>query len=141
MAKAELKTKRSAKSVPAFLKTVKDSQQRADSLALVELMREVTGEPPKMWGDSIVGFGAYRYVYASGREGDWMLTGFSPRKQNMTVYLMCGFEPFAAELKLLGKHKTSMCCLYFKRLADLHLPTLRRMVKKSVALTRKQHVA
>jgi hypothetical protein len=138
MAQAELKTKRNAKSVAAFLKAVQDPQQRADSLALVELLQAITGEPPAMWGDSIVGFGSHHYVYASGRKGDWMLTGFSPRQQNMTVYVMCGFEPFAAELKLLGKHKTSMSCLSFKRLADLHLPTLRKIVKKSVALTRKQ---
>lgn len=141
MAQAELKTKRTAKSVAAFLKTVKDPQQRADSLALVELLQAITGEPPAMWGDSIVGFGSYHYRSTSGREGDWMLTGFSPRKQNMTVYVMSGFEPFGAELKVLGKHKTSVCCLYFKRLADLHLPTLRKIVKKSVALTRKQHRA
>jgi hypothetical protein len=138
MAQAELKTKRNAKSVAAFLKAVQDPQQRADSLALVELLQAITGEPPAMWGDSIVGFGSYHYVYASGRKGDWMLTGFSPRQQNMTVYVMCGLDPFAAEQKQLGKHKTSMSCLSFKRLADLHLPTLRKIVKKSVALTRKQ---
>ena len=138
MARAELKTKRNAKSVAAFLKSVKDPQQRADSLALVELLQASTGEPPAMWGDSIVGFGSFHYKSSSGREGDWMLTGFSPRKQNMTVYVMCGFEPFAAELQRLGKHKTSMSCLSFKRLADLHLPTVRKIVKRSVALTRKQ---
>lgn len=136
---AELKTKRNSKSVPAFLKSVKDPGKRADALALLELMQAATGEKPEMWGASIVGFGSFRYVSRSGHQGDWMLTGFSPRAQNLTVYVMCGFEPFAEELAKLGKHKTSVCCLYFKRLADVHLPTLKKIVKKSVALTKKTH--
>lgn len=133
--RTDLKTKRNARSVAAFLKSVEDPGRRADSLALLELMESATGEAAAMWGDSIVGFGSCHYVYASGREGDWMLAGFSPRAQNMTIYVMCGFAPFAAELEKLGKHKTSKCCLYFKRLADLHLPTLRRIVKRSAAFT------
>jgi hypothetical protein len=141
MAAAKLKTARNQRSVAAFLDSVKDPQRRADSRALVALMESASGEKARMWGASIVGFGSYHYVYESGREGDWMLTGFSPRKQNMTVYVMSGFGPFAEALAELGKCKTSVCCLYFKRLSDLHLPTLRKMVKQSVALTKKRQAA
>lgn len=141
MAKAELKTQRNRASVTAFIKSIKDPQQRADSAALVALMRAATGEKPEMWGASIVGFGSFHYVGKSGREGDWMLTGFSPRKQNMTVYLISGFAPFAKAMPKLGKHKTSAgSCLTFRSLADLHLPTLRKIVKESAALMRKRSV-
>lgn len=136
---AALKTRPTRTSVAAFLKTVKDEGQRADARVLVQLMEEATGAKGRMWGPSIVGFGAYRYVYASGRSGEWMLSAFSPRKGKMVVYVMSGFEPHADLLPRLGKHSTSVCCLSFKRLADLHLPTLKRMVKRSVALTRKKH--
>lgn len=142
MAKTELKTQRNRASVAAFLKTVPDPEQRADCAALIALMRDATGAKPEMWGASIVGFGSFHYVGKSGREGDWMLIGFSPRKQNMTVYLMSGFKPFAKLLPKLGKHKISAgSCLSFKRLEDLHQPTLRRMVKEAVVITRKMDVA
>lgn len=137
MAKSGLKTQRNRASVAAFLKSLADPQQQADSRALVKLMSDAAGAKPEMWGASIVGFGSFHYVGKSGREGDWMLTGFSPRKQNLTIYLMCGFKPFAELLPKLGKHKTGGSCLYFKRLSDLHLPTLRKMVKQSVILTRR----
>jgi hypothetical protein len=141
MAKTELKTQRNRASVAAFLKSIQDPEQRADCTALVALMRTATGEKPEMWGASIVGFGSFHYVGKSGREGDWMLTGFSPRKQNTTIYFISGFKPFAELLPKLGKHKTSAgSCLAFKRLEDLHLPTLRKMVKESIVLTRKMNV-
>jgi len=140
MAKTEVKTQRTKASVAAFLKKIEDPQQRADSAVLVKLMRDAAGAKPAMWGGSIVGFGSFHYRSSSGREGDWMLIGFSPRKQSMSLYLMCGFKPFAKELKRLGKHKTSVCCLYFKSLAEIHQPTLRVMLKRAVTLTRRMDV-
>lgn len=130
---AELKTKPNSGDVEAFLNAVEDKQKRADSFAVLDLMQEVTGAPAKMWGDSIVGFGEYSYRYASGREGDWMLVGFSPRKANLTLYIMSGFEQYDALLAKLGKHKTGKSCLYIKRLSDVDTAVLRELVQKSVA--------
>ena len=130
---AELKTKLTNASVKKFINTVPDEQKRADCLALVDLMRKVTKAEPKMWGSSIVGFGSYHYKYASGREADWMLVGFSPRKQNLTLYIMAGFEEYEALLKKLGtKHSIGKSCLYIKRLGDVHQPTLKKMIQLSV---------
>ncbi|HEX7902961.1 MAG TPA: DUF1801 domain-containing protein [Chitinophagaceae bacterium] len=125
----ELKTKQNDASVEKFLKAVKEEQQRKDALVILELFKKATGEEPKMWGSSIVGFGTYHYKYASGREGDWFVTGFSPRKQNMTLYLCCGFEPYGDLLKKLGKFKTGKGCLYFKKLEDIDLSILKEMIK------------
>lgn len=138
---SELKTKLTGASVAQFIQRIADPQQREDAAALARLMRSVTGAPAKMWGPSIVGFGKYRYFNAAGRGGEWMLAGFAPRKQNFSVYLMSGIEPLRELLPALGKHKTGGCCLYFKRLEDVHLPTLRKMVKISVALTKKKAAA
>ena len=132
MAKAELKTQRNSSSVKAFLDGVSDERKRKDAKAVSVLMQEVTGEKPTMWGTSIVGFGTYHYKGASGREGDWMLTGFSPRKDSLTLYLMAGFQEQGELLAKLGKHKTSMGCLYLKSLDDVHLPTLKKLVRQSV---------
>jgi hypothetical protein len=96
-------------------------------------MKEVTGEEPKMWGDSIVGFGAYHYKYASGREGDWFLAGFSPRQQNLTLYIMAGFDNYEALLNQLGKFKTGKSCLYVNKIADVNPDVLQELVKQSVA--------
>ncbi len=128
----ELKTKLTDASVEKFLNTVSDAQKRADCFALLDLMKQATKAEPKMWGSSIVGFGSYHYKYASGREGDWMLVGFSPRKQNLTLYIMAGFEAYEALLKKLGQHATGKSCLYIKRLEDVHLPTLKKMIQQSV---------
>lgn len=126
---AELKTKPTAVSVESFLKGVADEQQRQDSFTLIEIMKKVTGEPPKMWGPSMIGFGQFHYVYASGHEGDTFLAGFSPRKSALTVYLMAGQDPrFAALLKKVGKAKASKGCLYIKKLADVELDVLREMI-------------
>lgn len=130
---AELKTKENDQSVDAFLSTIEDAQKQADCRAMVAIMQEATGAAPRMWGDSIVGFGHYHYKYASGREGDWFLTGFSPRKQNLTLYIMAGFDNYEALLGKLGKHTTGKSCLYVKRLADLDMPALKRLVAESVA--------
>ncbi|HLE13680.1 MAG TPA: DUF1801 domain-containing protein, partial [Anaerolineales bacterium] len=109
---AELKTTKNDKSVTAFLNGIADEKKRQDSFTILELMQQVTGLEPKMWGDSIVGFGAYHYKYASGRQGDSPLTGFSPRKQNLTLYITSGFDQYEALLQDLGKHKTGKACLY-----------------------------
>jgi uncharacterized protein DUF1801 len=129
---AELKTKPTEQSVTEFLNRVPDAQRREDCFAVAKIMQEITGSEPKMWGPSIVGFGSYRYKYDSGREGDWMMTGFSPRKQDLTLYLMMGFEKHGALLKDLGKHRTAKSCLYIKRLSDIHVPTLKKLIKASV---------
>ena len=129
---AELKTKLNNRSVDRFLKSIPDKQKRQDCVALVKLMQQVTKAEPKMWGSSIVGFGSYHYAYASGHEGDACLVGFSPRKQNLTLYILAGFEQYDELLKKLGKHKTGKACLYINRLDDIHLPTLKKLVQQSV---------
>ena len=129
---SELKTKLTQASVDDFLNAIPDAQIRQDCWAIVEIMQEATQAPPQMWGASIVGFGSYHYKYASGREADWMLTGFAPRKQNITLYIMAGFEPYDQMLAQLGKHTCGKSCLYIKRLADIDLPTLKQLVHASV---------
>ena len=129
---AELQTKSNDGSVEDFINSVTDDQKRQDAFALVELMRQATKSEPKMWGSSIIGFGNYSYKYASGREAEWFLTGFSPRKQNVTLYIMDGFDQYNSLLISLGKHKTGKSCLYIRRLADIDLPTLQKLVQQSV---------
>ncbi len=129
---AELKTRPNDASVEDFLNGVADEQKRQDCLTLVRIMKQATGEEPKMWGDAIVGFGTYYYKYASGREGDWMQVGFSPRKQNLTLYIMSGFSQYEELMKSLGKHSTGKSCLYIKRLEDVDMPTLEKLVQESV---------
>jgi len=128
---AELKTKQNKASVAGFLKSVESDQRRKDSKELLAMMKEITGKAPKMWGDSIVGYGAYLYKYQSGREGDWMVTGFSPRKQNLTVYIMPGFAKYQALLKKLGKYKTSVSCLYINKLDDVDRKVLKQLVSRA----------
>ena len=129
---AELKTKVNDASVTKFLSSVDDEQKRKDCFEIMKMMNQVTKAEPKMWGTSIVGFGSYHYKGASGREGDWMLTGFSPRKQNLTLYLMHGFDTQKDLLKKLGKYKTSMGCLYIKKLDDVDKKVLKELVAGSV---------
>ena len=129
---AELKTRPNDASVNDFINSVADEQKRADSKQIIELFSEITGELPKMWGNSIVGFGSYHYVYKSGREGDWMKVGFSPRKQNLTIYIMPELHYFTEELERIGKHKTGKSCLYVKKLADIDESVLREIVEKSL---------
>ena len=134
---AELKTKRNKGDVDTFLNSVSDKKKRQDSFTVLELMRQVTGEEPEMWGDSIVGFGSYHYKYASGREGDWFVTGFSPRKLNLTLYIMSGFDEYDQLLVKLGKHSTGKSCLYIKQIEDVDLDVLKKLVQKSVDYMRK----
>jgi hypothetical protein len=129
---AELKTKPTEQSVEDFLNAIPDEQKRADAFAIVKLMKQVTRAEPKMWGSSIVGFGSYHYKYASGHEGDTCLVGFSPRKQNLTLYLMLGVADYSDLLNKLGKHKTGKGCLYINKLADVDVPTLKELIKQSV---------
>ncbi len=129
---AELKTKRNDGSVKAFLNSVTDPKKRQDSFAVLELMQQVTGEEPVMWGDSIIGFGSYHYSSKSGREGDWFLTGFSPRAQNLTLYIMSGFDQYDELMSKLGKYKTGKACLYVKNFEDVDSDVLRELVRLSV---------
>lgn len=126
---AELKTKPNDAPVEKFLNSIKEKDKREDSFALLELIKKTTKQEPRMWGGSIVGFGSYHYKYASGREGDWFVTGFSPRKQNMTLYFCVGFQNLAPLMKDLGKFKTGVGCLYFNKLADINLNVLKEMLK------------
>ena len=135
--KVELKTKVNDASVEGFLNSVTDEQKRVDCFEILRLMEQVTNEKPKMWGPSIVGFGSYHYKGASGREGDWMLTGFSPRKANLTLYIMGGFDLHQDLLKKLGKHKTGGGCLYIKKLDDVDKEVLKELVAESVKITKK----
>lgn len=129
---AELKTKATDESVTAFLNRVSDKGRRDDCFAVLDIMKDATGEEPKMWGPSIVGFGRYNYKYESGREGEWMITGFSPRKGDLTLYIMPGFDAFPDLMKKLGKFKTGKSCLYLKKLEDIDRGVLRQLVKQSV---------
>ena len=126
---AEPKTKPTNQSVKEFLNKIPEAERRADCFAVAKIMEEITGEKPKMWGPSIVGFGSYHYKYASGHEGDWPMMGFSPRKKDLTLYIMMGFEKHADLMEKLGKHSTSKSCLYIKRLSDVHIPTLKKLIK------------
>lgn len=129
---AELKTQPNEQSVENFLNGVENDTKREDSFSILELMKEETDAEPIMWGDSIVGFGRYHYKYASGREAEWFLTGFSPRVQNLTLYIMDGFEGYDQLLGKLGKHSTGKSCLYIKKLEDVDQDVLRELVSKSV---------
>ena len=128
----ELKTKLNDASVTDFLNSVDDEQKQKDALTLLKIMKQITKEKPKMWGASIVGFGSYHYKGASGREGDWFVTGFSPRKQNLTLYVLGGFNLHVDLLKKLGKHKTGVGCLYINKLSDVDSKVLQELLEKSV---------
>jgi hypothetical protein len=136
---AEPKTKPTKQSVAAFLAKVADVTKREDAKTLIAMMKHATKQEPVMWGTSIIGFGTYRYKYASGREGDWPIVGLSPRKQNLTVYIMPGFDEFEDLLAKLGKHSTGSSCLYIKRLADIDVPTLKKIVVRAVAKMKKKY--
>ncbi len=129
---SEMKTRPHEGDVESFLATVADDRRRRECRAVMALMREVTGEEPRMWGPSMIGFGSYHYRYESGREGDWFLTGVSPRKGALTVYIMAGFERYEALTARLGPHSTGRSCLYIKRLDDIDQDVLRELVDRSV---------
>jgi hypothetical protein len=129
---SENKTKPTSKMVENFLNTIQHPQKRKDSFEILKIMKEITGEKPMMWGESIIGFGNYHYRYKTGREGDWFIVGFSPRKQNLTIYLMIGFEDeLKPTLVRLGKYKTGKSCLYINKLKDVDIGVLRDLIEKS----------
>jgi hypothetical protein len=130
---AEPKTKKTSASVAAFLDAIPDATMREDSRVVATLMKKVTKAEPKMWGTSIVGFGNRPYTGASGKSVDWPLVAFSPRKAALTLYIMDGIERHASLARTLGKYSTGKACLYIKRLSDIDLPTLEKIVKESVA--------
>ncbi|MGB3700282.1 MAG: DUF1801 domain-containing protein [Anaerolineales bacterium] len=130
---AQLKTQPNDQSVKDFLKGVENETRRYDSFTILELMQQVTGSEPTMWGDSIIGFGTYRYKYASGKPAEWFLVGFSPRVQNLTLYIMSGFDEYDQLLDKLGKHSTGKSCLYVKRLENIDLEVLEELIEKSAA--------
>jgi len=129
---AELKTKLNDASVTDFLNSIEDEQKRADSFEILKLMRQITRLEPKMWGSSVVGFGNRHLKYESGRELDWFITGFSPRKQNLTLYMLGSFNPHTELLKKLNKHKTGVGCLYINKLQDVDVKVLKELLKQSV---------
>ena len=136
---AENKTKSTKANVTKFINSIDDKQMRADARKVAAMMRRATGKRAKMWGSSIVGYGTYHYRYATGREGDFMITGFSPRKQALTVYIMPGFSPFDKLMAKLGTYKTGKSCLYIKRLSDVDEDVLERLVDSSVEHMRKKY--
>lgn len=137
---AELKTKKTEASVEDFLNSVADEKKKADGLTLLKIFKKVTKEEPRMWGESIVGFGQYHYKSErSSQQGDWPLVGFSPRKQNLTLYLMSGFDKISGLLAKLGKHKTSVGCLYINKLSDVDLDVLEEVVELGFENMKKLH--
>jgi len=140
MAKYELKTTKTEASVEDFLNAIADENARADCKKIAELMRKATGSEPKMWGASIVGFGSYPYKNASGGDYEWMETGFSPRKQSLTLYIMSGFSKYDELLSKLGKHKTGKSCLYIKRLSDVDENVLNELIESSIENVRKRNI-
>ena len=137
---AEPKTRKTEKSAADFFAALKDEQIREDCTTITSIMQAATGEKPVMWGSSIVGFGHHRSIYASGKESNWMLIAFSPRKQNIVLYLMIGYNRQEHLLDKLGKHTTGKGCLYIKRLSDIHLPTLKKLVAAAVKERKKTHL-
>ena len=129
---AELKTKKNDASVETFLNTVENEKRRQDSFKVLELMKKITKSESNMWGSSIVGFGSYHYKYQSGREGNWFAVGFSPGKQNLTIYIMSGFSKYDEIMNRLGKFKPGKSCLYINKLEDIDLDVLEELIRISV---------
>ena len=137
---AENKTHKTGASVEEFISSVENKRRREDGFTLLQVMKEITGEDAEMWGPSIIGFGDYHYKYESGREGDFFLAGFSPRKQSLSLYIMAGFEEYDSLLSSLGKHRKGASCLYINKLADVDMGVLRELIEKSVEQARKSNV-
>ena len=136
---AELKTKKNKASVTKFIDSVEHKTRREDAKRLLKIFNEATGMKPAMWGTSIIGYGEYHYKSErSTQEGDWPLTGFSPRKASMTVYIMPGFDKYKKDLDKIGKHKTSVSCLYFTKLDNIDEKILKKMIKDSMEVMKKR---
>jgi uncharacterized protein YdhG (YjbR/CyaY superfamily) len=137
---ADIKTKKTKASVAAYIAAITDAKKRTDAKALLSIFKHATGMQPALWGTSIIGYGMYHYESErSAQKGDWPLTGFSPRKQNLTVYIMPGFKEYAPLMQKLGKYKTSVSCLYINKLADVDTKVLEQLIKRSVADMKKKH--
>lgn len=136
---AEPKTKLTQASVERFIDQQDDESIRDDCRTLVKLLKDVTGEEAKMWGPAIIGAGSYRLTYSNGKTADWPVAAFSPRKQNLTIYVTRDFDAYESLIDKLGKCKTSKACIYVKKLSDIHLPTLKLLLKKSVEATKKKY--
>lgn len=128
---ADLKTKITDEKVEKFLEGIEDDKKRQDSYKVLSIMKDVTKLEPKMWGATMIGFGSYHYKYESGREGDWFVTGFSPRKQALTLYIMAGFSNYDDLMERLGKYKTGKSCLYINKIEDINEEVLRELIKQS----------
>ena len=129
----QLKTRPTTRSVKQFVDSVTNERRREDCRAVMKLMTELTGKRPKLWGSSLIGYGSYTYVNTTKKPAQWPLVAVSPRKQDLTVYIMPGFSDYGPLLEKLGKHRTGKSCLYIKRLEDIHLPTLKQLIKRSIA--------
>ncbi|MBT8142037.1 MAG: DUF1801 domain-containing protein [Gammaproteobacteria bacterium] len=136
-----LKTKVNDASVEKFLGSIENEQRKKDAFAVLDIMRSITRSEAKMWGPAIVGFGSYHYVYASGREGDWMQVGFSPRKNALTLYIMSGFSAYDELMQDLGKYTTGKSCLYIKKLEDVDIKVLKKLIRESVKYIKKKYKA
>jgi len=136
---AENKTKKTNDPVEDFINAVDNEQKQKDSWDMIALMKDVTGHEPRMWGSSLIGFGTYHYKYESGREGDFFLTGFSPRKTAFTVYIMPGFDPYPELMEKLGPYKTGKSCLYLKNLDVVDRKVLEKLIRRSVSDMRKKY--
>ena len=137
----ENKTRPTSRSAVTFLNTIRDRQRRDNCFAILEMMRQISGSEPVMWGSAIIGFGTYHYVYESGREGDTVVIGFSPRKQNISIYLMGGLQPLEGELAQLGKYKTGKGCLYINSLSDVNVKVLKKVFAKAFKATTRRAAA
>lgn len=135
----DLKNTPTDENVNEFLNGIENDKKREDSITILNLMKKITGEDPKMWGPSMIGFGSYHYKYDSGREGDWFLTGFSPRKRNFSLYIMAGFEQYENLLQKLGKHQTGKTCLYVNQLDDIDINILEELIRKSVDYVKQKY--
>lgn len=135
---AEIKTKPTDADALKFLESVEDLQKRADSLVILQMLKEITGDEPVMWGDSMVGFDRFEYKNSKGDKNYWPVIGFSPRKQNLTIYIMPGFERFAGLLEKLGKHSISKGCLYIKRLEDVDVDILKKIAEESYRVMKEE---
>jgi hypothetical protein len=135
---AEIKTKPTQANAMKFLESVEDLQKRADSLIILRMLEEITNQQPVMWGNSMIGFDQFEYKNSKGEKNYWPVIGFSPRKQNLTLYIMPGFERFGSLLEKLGKHTTSKGCLYIKRLSDVDVSVLRKIAEESYRVMKEE---
>ncbi|NQZ76188.1 MAG: DUF1801 domain-containing protein [Ekhidna sp.] len=139
MSRQKTKPQGGQESVTNFINAIASEEKRQDAIQLLDLMSRVTGQEPKLWGNSMIGFGSYHYKYESGREGEWFLAGFSLRKANLSIYVVSGFDTMGDLLEKLGKHKRSVGCLYIKKLHDIDMQVLEEITVRSVEIVKKRY--